>query len=139
MSSSRAHDGQFGSRVSFGQSLPYKATVSESDFRIGYVTREDCAAAAAAALATSGHENKVYDITGPELIGPREIAAAASAVTGKHIELVTADPNAPPARRPFGPAFEIVSDDFVKLTGRPATSVRELFEAQRDVLLGPKK
>jgi len=103
------------------------------------VTREDCAAAAAAALATSGHENKVYDITGPELIGPREIAAAASAVTGKHIELVTADPNAPPARRPFGPAFEIVSDDFVKLTGRPATSVRELFEAQRDVLLGPKK
>src|SRR5690606_9937973 len=78
-----------------------KATVSDSDFRIGYVTREDCAAAAAAALATSGHENKVYDITGPELIGSREIAAAASALTGKHIELVTAEPNAPPARRGF--------------------------------------
>jgi NAD(P)H dehydrogenase (quinone) len=116
-----------------------KATVSDSDSRIGYVTREDCAAAAAAVLSTSGHENKAYDITGPELIGPREIAAAASAVTGKKIELVTADPNAP-ARRGFGgPAFEIVSDDFVKLTGRPATSVRELFEAQRDALLGAKK
>lgn len=90
------------------------------------MTREDCAAAAAAALATSGHENKIYDITGPELIGPREIAAAASAVTGKNIELVTADPNAPPARRGFGgPAFGIVSHDFAKLTGRPATSVRE--------------
>lgn len=117
-----------------------KATVSDSDFRIGYVTREDCAAAAAAALATSGHENKVYDITGPELIGPREIAAAASAVTGKHIELVTAEPNAPPARRGFGgPTYEVVSDDFAKLTGRPATSVREFFEAQRDVFLGIKK
>jgi NAD(P)H dehydrogenase (quinone) len=116
-----------------------KATVSDSDSRIGYVTREDCAAAAAAVLSTSGHENKAYDITGPELIGPREIAAAASAVTGKKIELVTADPNAP-ARRGFGgPAFEIVSDDFAKLTGRPATSVRELFEAQRDALLGAKK
>jgi len=53
--------------------------------------------------------------------------------------LVTADPNAP-ARRGFGgPAFEIVSDDFAKLTGRPATSVREFFEAQRDALLAVKK
>ena len=110
-----------------------KAPVSESDVRIGYVTREDCAAAAAAALSTSGHENKVYDITGPELIGPREIAAVASAVTGDAIELTPADPN---ARRGFGgPSFEIVSEDFGKLTGRPATSVRALFEMHRDELL----
>ncbi len=116
------------------------ATVPAFAFRIGYVTREDCAAAAAAVLATKGHENKVYDITGPELIGPREVAAAASAVTGKHIELVTADPNAAPARRGFGgPSYEVVSDDVAKLTGRPATSVRALFEAQRDALLGGKK
>lgn len=114
-----------------------KATVSDSDTRIGYVTREDCAAAAAAALANPGHENKVYDITGPELIGTREIAAAASAVTGKPIELTAADPNAP-ARRGFGgPSYEVVSDDFAKLTGRPATSVRQLFEAHRDQLLNP--
>lgn len=38
---------------------------------------EDCAAAAV--LSSPGHENKAYDITGPELVGPREIAAAASA------------------------------------------------------------
>jgi NAD(P)H dehydrogenase (quinone) len=113
-----------------------KATVSDADFRIGYVTREDCAAAAAAVLSSPGHENKAYDITGPELIGPREIAAAASAVTGQHIELTAPDPNAP-ARRGFGgPTYEVVSDDFAKLTGRPATSVRQLFEAHRDVLLG---
>jgi len=35
--------------------------------KIGYVTRADCAAAAAAVLTTPGHENKAYDITGPEL------------------------------------------------------------------------
>lgn len=115
-----------------------KATVSDSDFRIGYVTREDCAAAAAAVLSSKGHENKAYDITGPELIGPREIAAAASAVTGKHIELTPPDASAP-ARRAFGgPTYEVVSDDVAKLTGRPATSVRQLFETHRDALLGKK-
>jgi len=116
-----------------------KATVSDSDVRIGYVTREDCAAAAAAVLSSPGHENKVYDITGPELIGPREIAAAASAVTGKPIELTAPDAKAP-ARRAFGgPSYEVVSEDVAKLTGRPETSVRALFEAHRDELLGKTK
>ena len=114
-----------------------KAAVSESDVRIGYITREDCAAAAVAALSNPGHENKEYDITGPELVGPREIAAAASAVTGDAIELAPADPN---ARRGFGgPSFEVVSDDFEKLTGRPAMSVRGLFEKHRDELLRAAK
>lgn len=112
-----------------------KATVSATDSRIGYITREDCAAAAAAALSSPGHENKAYDITGPELLGPREIAAAASAVTGKPIELVTADPNAPGARRAFGgPSIAVVSADFAKLTGRPATSLRALLEEHRTEL-----
>jgi NAD(P)H dehydrogenase (quinone) len=113
-----------------------KATASDSDVRIGYVTREDCAAAAAAVLSNKGHENEVYDITGPELIGPREIVAAASAVAGKPIELTAPDPSAP-ARRGFGgPSFAVVSEDFAKLTGRQATSVRALFEAHRDELSG---
>ncbi len=116
-----------------------KVAVSDSDVRIGYVTREDCAAAAAAALSSPSHENKVYDITGPELIGPREIAAAASAVAGKPIELTTADPSAPASRGFGGPSFAVVSDDFAKLTGRPATSVRALFDAHRDVLMGTSK
>jgi len=114
-----------------------KATVSATDGRIGYVTREDCAAAAAAVLTSPGHENKVYDITGPELIGPREIAAAASAVTGKPIELIAAEPNASNARRAFGgPSIAVISGDLPKLTGRPATSVRALFAAHTSELLG---
>ena len=116
-----------------------KATVPATEARIGYVTREDCAAAAAAVLSGSGHENKAYDITGPELIGPREIAAAASAVAGKPIEVIVANPNAanaPNTRRGFGgPSIAVVSDGVQKLTGRPATSLRALFEAHRGELL----
>lgn len=117
-----------------------KATVSDSDARIGYVTREDCAAAAAAVLASAGHENKAYDITGPELVGPREIAAAASAVAGKPVALMAADPDADTPRRGFGgPSIAVVSEDLAKLTGRPATSIRALFEAHRGELLGGGK
>jgi NAD(P)H dehydrogenase (quinone) len=116
-----------------------KATVSDTDARIGYVTREDCAAAAAAVLTGEGHENRAYDITGPELIGPREIAAAASIVAGRPIELVAPAPNAP-ARRAFGgPSIAVVSEDVARLTGRPATSVRALFDARRAELLGGGK
>lgn len=114
-----------------------KASVSDTDPRIGYVTREDCAAAAAAVLSSPGHENRAYDITGPELVGPRELAAAASAVTGKPIELVAADPNTSGARPAFGgPSIAVVSEDVAKLTGRPATSVRALLEAKRSELPG---
>ena len=117
-----------------------KATASDADVRMGYVTREDCAAAAAAVLSSLGHENKVYNITGPELIGPREIAAAASAATGKPIDVVVASSDKPDSRRAFGgPSYAVVSDDVAKLTGRPATSVRALFEARRDELLGKGK
>jgi NAD(P)H dehydrogenase (quinone) len=117
-----------------------KATVSASDGRIGYVTREDCAAAAAAVLTTPGHDNKAYDITGPELVGPREIAEAASAVVGKPIELIDTTAGKPDTRRAFGgPSIAVVSDDVAKLTGRPPTSVRMLFAAHMSELLGKGK
>ena len=114
-----------------------KATAPGGDeVRIGYVTREDCAAAAAAVLSTPGHDNKVYDITGPELVGVREIAAAASAVTGKKIELVPPDPNARPRRGFGGPSASVVSSAVADLTGRPAMSVKDLLEAHKKELLG---
>lgn len=116
-----------------------KVSVPANDSRIGYVTREDCAAAAAVVLIGSAHENKAYDITGPELVGPREIARAATDVTGKPIEIVDADPNVPAARRAFGgPSIAVVSNDVALLTGRPATSVRQLFEAHGNELLGAR-
>lgn len=113
-----------------------RVTVPANAIRFGYVTRADCAAAAAAVLTTPGHDNKSYDITGPELVGPREIAAAAAEVTGKQIEVVPADPNAPPARSFGGPSLEVTSTAVADLTGHPATSVRMLFAANKDKLLG---
>jgi NAD(P)H dehydrogenase (quinone) len=106
-----------------------KVTVPAGEVRVGYVTRGDCAAAAAAVLATPGHDNQIYDITGPALIGVREIAAAATAVTGKAIALAPADPNAPPARSFAGPSLAFTSTAVADLTGRPGTSIQTFLAA----------
>jgi NAD(P)H dehydrogenase (quinone) len=109
-----------------------RAVVPPDDVRMSYITRADCAAAAAAVLATPGHENKIYDITGPEVIGMREIAAVALAVSGKAIEVVAGPRGDGPN---FGvPALGFVTSDFETLTGRKPTSLRELLEANRDAL-----
>jgi len=106
-----------------------RAVVPLNDRPMSYITRADCAAAAAAVLMTPGHENKVYDITGPELVGVREIAQAAAAVSGKAIDIVAGTPGGS-AGLALG-SLGFVSADFQRLTGRPATSVRELLEANR--------
>jgi NAD(P)H dehydrogenase (quinone) len=113
-----------------------KATIPPGEVRVGYVTRGDCAAAAAAALATPGHDNKIYDITGPALLGVREIAAAATAATGKAIALSPADPNAPAARSFAGPSLAFTSTAVADLTGRPATSIQAFLAENRAKLAG---
>lgn len=124
------------------------------DARAAYVTREDCAAAAAAVLATRGHENEIYDITGPELVGPAEIAALASEMSGAPVELVVVDEDDYVAYLrstglPGGavrgslsfaaeldsPYLREISTAVRELTGRPPTSVRELLRANRDRLI----
>ncbi|WP_031466712.1 NAD(P)H-binding protein [Sciscionella sediminilitoris] len=55
---------------------------------IAYVTREDCAAAAAAVLTQDGHADKAYDITGPEALTAEDLAALASELGGREVELV---------------------------------------------------
>jgi NAD(P)H dehydrogenase (quinone) len=108
-----------------------KAIVPAGEVLVGYVTRGDCAAAAAAVLAGSGHDNRIYDITGPALIGVREIAAAATAATGKAIVLAAADPNAPAPRSFAGPSLAFTSTAVADLTGRPATSIKAFLAASR--------
>ena len=112
-----------------------RAVIPPNESTIGYVTREDCARAAAAVLSTPGHENKAYDITGPELLGVRETAAVASAVTGKPIEVVQGGADVRPG---FGrPAMSFTTSHFKDLTGREPTSLRQLFEASKAALLAP--
>jgi NAD(P)H dehydrogenase (quinone) len=123
------------------------------DARVAYVTREDCAAAAAVVLATPGHDNKAYNITGPDSIGPRELVALASDVSGKPVELVVrseadyrrdlADSGMPEAAINGTISFAAELDSpYVRepstavadLTGRPAMSVRALFTENRERL-----
>jgi NAD(P)H dehydrogenase (quinone) len=115
------------------------------DARVAYVTREDCAAAAAAVLATPGHENKAYNITGPDAIGPRELVALARDVGGKPVDLVTLSEgeyrqhlraSGMPetaingtlsfAKELDSPYLREPSTAVADLTGRPAKNVRDL-------------
>lgn len=103
---------------------------------VAYVTREDCAAAAAAVLATDGHEGRAYDITGPSVVFPQDIARAASEVTGRPIEILPPEPGAAAAPGPMSSAsFSVVSSAVQDLTGRPAMSVRDLLESNRAELV----
>ena len=54
--------------------------------RTAYVSREDCAAAAAAWLAGGAeHAGRTYDITGPELLGADDLARAYAAAGGSAV------------------------------------------------------
>jgi NAD(P)H dehydrogenase (quinone) len=123
------------------------------DARVAYVMRADCAAAAAAVLATPGHENKAYNITGPDAIGPRELVALASEISGKPVELIVLSEaeyraqlaaSATPQSAIDGtisfaaeldsPYLREPSTAVAALTGRPATSVRALLMRNRERL-----
>jgi NAD(P)H dehydrogenase (quinone) len=58
---------------------------------VAYVSRVDCAAAAAAVLAGEGHENAVYDITGPQAHSAKELARLFGELSGRDIEAVSLD------------------------------------------------
>ena len=62
---------------------------SAGDGEIAFVSREDCVACAVEVMAGEGHENKAYDLTGPELLTfPKAIAMIAE-LTGKDIRYQT--------------------------------------------------
>jgi NAD(P)H dehydrogenase (quinone) len=56
--------------------------------RVGYVSREDCARAAAAALAASDGPNSRLDVTGPQSLSVSEIAAIVGRIASKPLEVV---------------------------------------------------
>ena len=55
------------------------------DGQIAFVSRDDCVACAVGVLTQPGHENKAYDITGPELLTFPKAVAMASKMAGKPI------------------------------------------------------
>lgn len=58
------------------------------DGKVAYISRADCARAAAAALASSDTAKTTYTLTGGEAFTTREVASKVSALLGKPIEVV---------------------------------------------------
>ncbi|MCW2411690.1 MULTISPECIES: SDR family oxidoreductase [unclassified Sphingobium] len=59
--------------------------------REAMVWRDDCVDCAVAAMTAPGHENKVYNITGPELQTFGEVAALITQITGCSVEHIPVD------------------------------------------------
>ena len=124
---------------------------SAGEGRVAYVARDDCAAVAVAVLTQGDHEGKTYDITGPEAIGPKDIAALAAELGGRPVEVVSVDDDAlvagmleagvPDAAARIGLSFvvaaregflERVTSAVEDLTGKAPTSLREVVLAARE-------
>ncbi|MGZ8347473.1 MAG: SDR family oxidoreductase, partial [Allosphingosinicella sp.] len=56
--------------------------------QVPFVAKQDCVAAAVEALAGEGHEGRVYEITGPELVSMRDLCALAEEMSGRRVEFV---------------------------------------------------
>jgi NAD(P)H dehydrogenase (quinone) len=117
--------------------------------RVAYVSREDCAAAAAAVLTGDGFSQVAFDITGPQLVGVEERAEIFSSLTGKPVEVVQVDDDsfaqgmadatgmplaAARGMASFGTAtrqgyLEVISSDFADLTGRDARPLQSVLAA----------
>ncbi len=100
-----------------------------------YVTREDCAGAAAAALASSDFDGRTFDVTGPAAVTHAELAKIASDVTRSQVAYL---------RTPSGNSFEVaiakgwletVTNTVEELTGYPPTSVAEFVAEHADTLI----
>jgi len=59
--------------------------------RVGFVSREDCVAAAVVVMTTTGHAGRTYNLTGPELLSFRDAARLAAELGGRPVEYVDVD------------------------------------------------
>jgi NAD(P)H dehydrogenase (quinone) len=119
-----------------------------------YVTREDCARAAAAALAADFDGRRILDVTGPRPVTQDEIAAIASEIAGRPVRHVSVDPADLQKGLIAAGLPQIYADLLVEydvdaaegyhaiatptvreLTGREPTPVRDFLAAQRAALL----
>jgi NAD(P)H dehydrogenase (quinone) len=141
-------------------SLPQALTsgkwfTAAGDGRIAYVSREDCARTAAAALASSATPSATYTITGPEALTTAEIAQLASETVGKPIEVIQVPPlglkqglldaGLPPAIAELLTSFDVntaagnvseVTGAVQQLTGKAPQSLREFLVANSAALGG---
>ena len=123
--------------------------------RVAHAARDDIAAAIAAALASHEVESRTYTLTGSEALTTDEIAARASKVLGKPLQVVHLTDEqlaegmraagVPEAYVPMLVSFDtntreggidVVTDDVKKLSGRAPAPIEAFFAANRAALLG---
>lgn len=124
---------------------------SRGDARAAFVTREDCARAAAAALSGTSTEREFIDITGPEALDSNAIAAIASELSGQKVTHVSVPVEAlidglvahaklPRPIAAFLATFDQAiakgelarpSDGLKRLTGRAGQTLREFLTTNR--------
>ena len=124
---------------------------SAGDGRVANVGRDDVARAAAAALAkTPGGK---FDLTGPDLLTTRQIAAIVAEVFAKPVEVVAVSDEqllagmiaagVPKVFAELGVAFDantragkvdLISDAVLKLTGKPPAPLREILVTMKSAL-----
>lgn len=78
--------GLLGFRASIGSEGRFFAPIGQA--RVSLVDVRDIAAVAAAALTESGHEGKIYDLTGPEALTHAQMASQLSDALGKPVTFV---------------------------------------------------
>jgi uncharacterized protein YbjT (DUF2867 family) len=118
------------------------------DGRLGLVTRDDIAEAAAAALTTSDHDGSTFDMTGPESIDFYEIAERFGGFVGRPITYHPETVDEAYASRAVYEApdwevdgwvtsylaiangeMDVVSDSVERLTGHPPQSLEDFLAA----------
>jgi NAD(P)H dehydrogenase (quinone) len=131
-----------------------KLVSNAGDGRIAPIARHDCAAAAVAVLTSDGHEDKVYDVTGPEALTQSDIAELVSEVSGRPVEVMPigdrrlswalkrlgAPKDVARAIVDLGVAtresyFDVVDPAFESLTGRRPAALRDVLITHRAELV----
>ena len=135
-----------------------KLVTNAGDGRVAPISRGDCAAGAVAVLTGDGHDNQVYELTGPEALTQSDIARLLTDVTGRPVKVVatgdrrlmwglgrlgTPKPVAGTVvdlgiatREGF---YDLVDPAFEQLTGRPPHTLRAVLMTHRDELLASEE
>jgi NAD(P)H dehydrogenase (quinone) len=129
----------------------FKAT---GEGKTTYLSREDCARVAAAALNSDFQGRRILDITGSEAVSQAELAALATSITGQRLNytaiplealiegmvgaglpLPVAETYASIDTAIAAGTFDLASNDFEALTGQKPTSIQDFLKANKDALL----
>ena len=133
----------YAEEVLLWQAVGRLAELSEN--RVGFVSRDDVAAAAAGILVGAGHSGAIYNATGAETLSVADRAALISKITGRPIEVVQTsiaglwqelraagfpedylDIVLDTKRKTSESGFDIVTGDVERLSGRRPTSLSDV-------------